>query len=380
MKAKTFKGKTTEEIQYALEQSLSDGFKPTLALVFMPQKNEAQTVAHIFDEKRILVFGASSWGQFIDKDHDTDSIVVMLLDIKPEQFRIEFRETGNSTTKEIAASIAEAGKAAFRKPAFIIASGGIKTDGEKIIEGIEEIAGKDAAIFGGLAASDFQIMLSFVFTNGKLSDNGLVAIILDDEKIKVEGYATGGCQPVGIFHTITKSDGNIVYTIDDQPAFDLVLRYCGKQKETLGAQVDVLNISSHFQIQLHRENASPIMRTIMYASLEDRSIVFAGSLPQGSKVKFSILPGFEVVDNVVEEFIAFSKNVPVADAMILFSCQGREIAFGPWMNSEIERLHEIWDSPMIGLFSFGEMGREIEGKNEFYNMTCSMAILKENDL
>ena len=66
--------------------------------------------------------------------------------------------------------------------------------------------------------------------------------------------------------------------------------------------------------------------------------------------------------------------------MILFSCAGREIAFGPWMNDEIDRLHKIWNSPMIGLFSFGEIGREIKGKNEFYNMTCSMAILKENEI
>lgn len=380
MKAKSIKGKSTAEIKATVETSMADGYKPTLAIVFMPQKNEVQVVSDLFDEKGISVFGASSYGQFIDKDHDTDSIVVMLLDINPEHFRVEFRETDNSTTKEIAGSIAEAGKAVFSKPAFIIASGGIKTDGEKIIEGIEEATGKNTTIFGGLAASDFQTMVSFVFTNGKFSDNGLVALILNEEKIHVTGYATGGCQPVGIFHTITKSDGNIVYTIDDQPAFDLVLRYCGKQNEALGTQVDVLNISSHFQIQLHRENASPIMRTIMYASLEDRSIVFAGSLPQGSKVKFSILPGFEVVDNVVKEFSAFSKKAPTADALILFSCSGREIAFGPWMNDEIDRLHKIWDSPMIGLFSFGEIGREIEGKNEFYNMTCSMAILKENDL
>lgn len=380
MKAKSIKGKSAEQIQSALEQSMADDFKPTLAIIFMPKRNEVQHICEMFDKKGIAVFGASSFGQFIDKDHDTDSIVVMLLEIKPEHVRIEFRETGNNTTKEIARSIAEAGKAAFSNPAFIIASGGIKTDGEKIIEGIEETTGKNTALFGALAASDFQTMVSFVFTNGKISDNGLVALIFDEEKINVTGYATGGCQPIGIFHTITKSDGNIVYTIDDQPAFDLVLRYCGKQNEDMGTQVDVLNISSHFQIQLHRENASPIMRTIMYASLENRSIVFAGSLPQGSKVKFSILPGFEVVDNVVNEFSEFSKDVPGADAMILFSCAGREIAFGPWMNDEIDRLHKIWNSPMIGLFSFGEIGREIKGKNEFYNMTCSMAILKENEI
>ena len=141
----------------------------------------------------------------------------------------------------------------------------------------------------------------------------------------------------------------------------------------------MLNIASYFQIQLERNNASPIMRTPMFANLEDRSIVFAASLPQGSKVKFSILPGFEVVDNLVAEFKEYSKNVASADAMILFSCAGREIAFGPFMSDEIDRLNKIWNSPMIGLFSFGEIGRGHDGKYEFYNMTCSLALLKEND-
>lgn len=379
MKAKTLKGKTTEEIRSALQQSMADGFNPVLSIIFLPKKNEVQPITEIFDKKGILVFGVSSFGQFIDKDHDIDSIAVMLLEIKPEYFKIEFLETGNSSTKEIAKAIGEKGRKAFDKPAFIIASGGIKTDGEKIIEGIQEAAGEKATIFGGLAASDFKTMETFVFSNGKISDNGLLALILNEEKISVRGYATGGSQPVGIYHTITKSEGNIVYTIDEQSALDLVLRYCGKGNDELKREVDMLNIASYFQIQLERNNASPIMRTPMYANFDDRSLLFAGGLPQGSKVKFSILPGFEVVDNLVAEFKDYSKNVTSADAMIIFSCAGREIAFGPYMSDEIDRLNKIWGSPMIGLFSFGEIGRGHDGKYEFYNMTCSMALLKEND-
>ncbi len=379
MKAKSIKGNSPGEIQSTLEQSMADGFKPTVAIIFLPKKNEVQIISEIFDKKGILVFGVSSFGQFIDKDHNTDSIAVMLLEIKMEYFKIEFLETGNSSTKEIAKAIGEKGKNVFNKPAFIIASGGIKTDGEKIIEGIQEAAGEEVTIFGGLAASDFKIMETFVFSNGKISNNGLLALILNEEKISVSGYATGGSQPVGIYHTITKSEGNIVYTIDEQPAIDLVLRYCGKGNDELKSEIDMLNIASYFQIQLERNNASPVMRTPMYANLDDRSLVFAGSLPQGSKVKFCILPGFEVVDNLVAEFTAYSKNAGNADAMILFSCAGREIAFGPYMSDEIDRLNKIWGAPMIGLFSFGEIGHGADGKYEFYNMTCSLALLKEND-
>ena len=378
MKAKSIKGKTAAEIKVALEANSVDGFKPTVAIVFLSDKSLVQPITDLFGKNGIQVFGVSAFGQFIDKDHDKDSIAVLLLELNPEYFKIEFLETGTGSTKEIAKAIGEIGKKAFAKPAFIIASGGIKTDGGKIVEGIQEAAGEDATLFGGLAASDFKTMETYVFTGNKISDNGLLALIIDEEKISIRGFATGGSQPVGIFHTITKSDGNIVYTIDEQPALDLVLRYCGSGNDE-NKGIDMLNIASYFQIQLERNNISPIMRTPMFANQEDRSIVFAGSLPQGSKVKFCILPGFEVVDNLVAEFKEYSKNAPGADAVILFSCAGREIAFGPYMSDEIDRLKKIWNSPLIGLFSFGEIGQGQDGKYEFYNMTCSLALLKEND-
>ena len=378
MKAKSIKGNSVEEIQTALLQSMADSFKPTLAIVFLAKEDAVPGITELLDKNGISIFGVSSFGHFIDKEHDRDSIIVMLMEMNRSAFMIECLETGSGSTVEIAGKIGKAGKTAFQKPAFIVASGGVKTNGENIIEGIEEGAGSNVRIFGGLGANDFQTMRTFVFTNGKIVLDGVLSLILDEAKISLESFATGGCDPIGIFHTITKSEGNIVYTIDDQPAFDLVLRYCGKQNETLGQQIDVLNIVRQFQIQLHRENASYVMRTIMYANPEDKSVVFAGSLPQGSKVKFSILPGFEAVDNVVNEFKKFGKNFPDADAMIMFSCQGREIAFGPWVNDEIDRLHKIWNVPMIGMFSFGEIGNGGDGKNEFYNMTCSLAILKEN--
>lgn len=81
MQAKSIKGKSPEEIQSALEQSMADGLKPTLAIIFLPKKNEVRNISDIFDRKGISIFGASSFGQFIDKDHDTDSVAVMLLEI-----------------------------------------------------------------------------------------------------------------------------------------------------------------------------------------------------------------------------------------------------------------------------------------------------------
>ena len=48
---------------------------------------------------------------------------------------------------------------------------------------------------------------TYVFSNGKCTDNGIVAIIINEDKVKLESLATCGWQPVGTVKTITKSEG-----------------------------------------------------------------------------------------------------------------------------------------------------------------------------
>ena len=113
MKAKSIKGITAAAIKIELEENMADGFKPTVAIVFLSDRSKVEPVTDVFDKKGIQVFGVSAFGQFIDKEHDTDSIAVLLLELKPEYFKIELLKTGTSSTKEIAKTIGETGKKLF---------------------------------------------------------------------------------------------------------------------------------------------------------------------------------------------------------------------------------------------------------------------------
>ena len=92
MKAKSIKGKSTEDIQSALVQIMADGFKPTLAIVFMSVKQDREAVSKLLDEKSIQIFGATTAGEFIDGDIGEGSIAMMLLDINPAYYKLEFVE------------------------------------------------------------------------------------------------------------------------------------------------------------------------------------------------------------------------------------------------------------------------------------------------
>ena len=100
MQAKSIKGKSTEEISSALTESLADGYHPTLAIVFLSVKQDREAISKLLDEKGIQIFGATTAGEFIDGEIEAGSIVIMLLDMNPNHFKIEFLETSPESALE----------------------------------------------------------------------------------------------------------------------------------------------------------------------------------------------------------------------------------------------------------------------------------------
>ena len=103
-------------------------------------------------------------------------------------------------------------------------------------------------------------------------------------------------------------------------------------------------------------------------------------MKEGDVFRFSLPPDFEVIDKVVESTRTIKeRDMPDADAMLVFSCVGRLGTFGPMIDSEIEGLAGIWSKPMLGFFSLGEFGKLDEGPSEFHGTTVSWVALKEKN-
>jgi hypothetical protein len=238
--------------------------------------------------------------------------------------------------------------------------------------------GKDVNVYGGMASDDYTFTEQFVFTNGKESARGIVALALDESKILIKGKATCGWKAVGTEKTVTKSEGNHVYTVDNVPVLDLTIKYGGLENVTPGNKDLLIEIAANLPLQLQREKGDPVMRPGLVVDWNDRSFYTSGSVPQGSKVRFSIPPDFDVMEKVVKGVEELKANeMPEADALIVFSCAGRILAFGPLMNQEIEGIKKVWDVPMAGMFSNAELARATGGNLEMHNITTCCVALKE---
>lgn len=386
MKAKSIKGKNPEAISKEIDKAASDGFRPTLAIVFLSIKQDYKAVSSILDQRKITVFGATTAGEFIDGEIEGGSIVMMLLDMNPAYYKLEFLETSEQTTLDDAKKLGVIAKNTFNNPALIIATGGIFIDGDQIVDGIIEGFGKptssednEVTIFGGMAGDDLIAQKPLVFTNGKSKDNALIALIIDEEKIDVRGIASCGWKAIGTTKTVTKSDGNIVYTIDDKPALDMLMKYLGVEliKDDEKEIVSFVN-SWYYPLQLERNNGDSVIRATRFANSKDRSLICTGSVPQGSQIKFSLPPDFDAIETVIAECESIKDNLQQqADALIMFSCVSRHLSFGALMKEEIEQVQNVWNAPMVGFFTYGEYGKSKIGTNEFHNNACCVVVLKE---
>lgn len=381
MKAKSIKGKSPEEIKSVLSDAMLDGFKPTLCTVFSSIKQDREGICEVLDSEGIAIFGATTNGEFSNDELGKDSTVILLLDINPEYFIIYFDEFQNKNYKESAEAIAIKSLEKFKTPAFLITASNLSTDAEAIISGFENILGKDANIFGGLAGDNYLFKEQFVFTNHKYSNKGILSLALDESKIQIKGLATHGWKAVGTPKTVTKSEGNHVYTVDDVPVLELTRRYGGLD-ELSQDKADSLEelglIATNFPLQLQREKGAPVMRPGLMIDWEDGSFYCGGKVPQGSKVRFSLPPDFDVIEKVVDGLKNLKENeIPDADAVIVFSCAGRQMSLGPLIAEEIKGIYNIWNAPMAGFFSNGEIARATDGNNDLQNLTACCVVLKE---
>lgn len=378
MKAKSIKGKSIEEVKAALEQSMTDGYTPTLAICFISKSLDRTAISELLDAKNIAIFGCTTNGEFTDGEPEKNSAPILLLDMNKDYFQIFFEEYPNRNYREIAKNIAQKAKDKFSKPAFLLGISNIAVDGEEILHGLEDVIGMDVNAFGGAAGDDYSFSGTFVFTNGQDSGNAMVCIALDETKVDIKGIATCGWKAVGTEKTVTKSEGNHVYTVDNIPVLDITAKYGGLENITPENNNLLVEIAAIFPLQLQREKGDPIMRPGLQVDWTDHSFYTSGSVPQGSKVRFSLPPDFDVIEKVVKG-VENLKNteMPNPDALVVFSCLGRIISLGPLMSQELEGINNVWNVPMAGMFSNAELGRATGGNLEMHNLTTCCVALKE---
>jgi hypothetical protein len=384
MKAKSIKGNSPEVIKSALQECMTDGFKPTIAIVFISIKQDRKEVCEILQKEGIDVLGATSSGEFINGHQSEGEIVIMLLDIRTDRYAILFESIEDKSLEAATGKMIDNAYKKFKKPAFIlittlIKSDGSLLDGEGMVEFIEKQARPDITMYGGMAGDDITFTGTWIFNNDQSTDYGIAALVFDESKIELFGLAFSGWKPMGVARTVTKSKANLIYTIDDRPALEMYLHYLGHEVTSKDDQIDFFDqIGVHYPFQIERINREPKMCNPIGYDRENQALICESDVPQASRLRFSTPPDFDIIETVISKAEEIKKDHKAeADALLIFSCAGRLSALGPMAQQENEGLSSVWNAPMAGFYTYGEYGKGLNGKHEFHSTTCSWVALKE---
>lgn len=374
MKLKTFSADSAAGLLREVREASAQGLRPNLGLLFCSVALDIPKLAAALAEFPFPFFAASSCGEILAAPPGAaaleGSAVVALLELPPASFQVRLFDGQGLDSLALGAAVGAWGRATFAAPAFLLAVSGLTRDGEQIVHGLQEQFPAEVPLFGGLAGDDARFQETFTFTNGQVARDGAVACVLDAAKVSLTGLATSGWVGLGAPKLVTESAGNVLLTLDGEPALDVYKKYLDVRDEELPG------IGVEYPLQVLREDGSHVLRAVVGVDAERRALVFAGSVKQGARVRFSSSPGFETVDFARRDFEAFPKPAEPPDLMIFFSCMARHLALGPMIQDELRAAQRVWGSPGLGFFTYGEIGASPGGHCDFHNETCALALLK----
>ncbi|MFH0967445.1 MAG: FIST N-terminal domain-containing protein [Methanobacteriota archaeon] len=373
MRVTTFYGESPEEILTNIERSPISS--PTLGIIFSSVSLGIPELAERLERCRFPIIGCSSAGEILNGGGTNPlselTAVGCLIDLNPDSFKTRIFERMEKTPSSLGEKIGRWGSDQFKDPVFFILISGLTNDGEAVIKGIEQVFSSPPQIFGGVAADDGKFEETFVFSNNCISSDGVAAIVFDGSVFNFFNLITSGWRGVGAEKIITKSEGNIVYFIDNRPAIEFYTDYLNLKEE------DIPHLSVDFPLIVRRVDDSVVIRTPLAVDKEHHGLVFAGSVPQGSAVTFSSSPGRETIQNSVCDINQCSDQVKDADLVLLISCMARYQATGGFVIDEINAAIDIGPAPLVGFFSYGEIGNNELGRCEFNNETFSLVAITE---
>lgn len=261
---------------------------------------------------------------------------------------------------------------------FVISDGNL-VNGSELVEGINEILGKNIPVAGGLAGDSANFNKTIVGLNDDLNEGNIVAMGFYGEKLQVGFGSKGGWGQFGPERTITKSHDNILEEIDDRNALDLYKLYLGDEAK------DLKRSSFYFPLSIiDGQTDNAIVRTILSIDEEKKTMTFAGNMPKGSKVRLMKSNTDNLLQAATEATANSIENLEEENILsILISCVGRKEVLNKRLEEELEAAHEGIQNKkptFTGFYSYGEIA-PFEGflKCQLHNQTMTVTTFTEKE-
>lgn len=261
------------------------------------------------------------------------------------------------------------------KHIFII-SDGLLINGSQLTRGINKVSG-NISVTGGMAGDGDRFQETYVIADDKPKQRTILAIGFYGDNLSIDSGCFAGWSEFGTQRTITKSKDNILYEIDGEPALDLYKKYLGELAKELP------NSGLRFPLSIkENEDSHEVIRTLLAINEEEKSITYAGDVPEGYSARLMKADIDVLIDGAGK---AAKAIIPANDKTALglvVSCVGRKIVMNYLIDDELEEIQEILGEnvKLTGFYSYGEIApfKEDLITCELHNQTMTLTVIYES--
>jgi len=261
--------------------------------------------------------------------------------------------------------------------AWLIFADPFQMDAERLIDGLAE-AYPGRPMLGGLASGDTAERRTFIFLNDDVFDEGGVGLAIGGA-YTILPLVSQGCEPIGEPWTITKVRGNLIETISNRPAYDLLI-------ETLQGLPAEMQRRARYNLLVglaadeYRDSfprGSFLIRPLVGVERANRGLAIGAFPKVGQTIQFQLRDAAaadrDLVGLLEEAHTSLGENRPVAG--VLCSCNGRGIGmFGMHDHDAGVVAQQLGPLPLAGLFCNGEIG-PIGLRPFLHGFTASLALV-----
>ena len=259
---------------------------------------------------------------------------------------------------------------------FII-SDGTFINGSELVSGLNKDNKHQVPITGGIAGDAARFEKTYTGLNQVPSQGNVIAVGFYGKNIKVGHGSVGGWDEFGPERTITKSSQNILFEIDGDNALDLYKKYLGDYVKELPGSALLFPLS--LRVNGAEKN---VVRTILSIDEEQKSMTFAGNLPEGSKVRLMKANFDKIIEASSTAASSAFENIENSkpELALLVSCVGRKLILQERTDEELEAAKAILGNKatITGFYSYGEISPFNESVQcELHNQTMTVTTFTE---
>jgi hypothetical protein len=327
------------------------------------------------------VMGCSTGGQINNNDVNDDEIVAAAVGFDATKLRLCRQQIGDAgQSRECGEAIGRALQGHDLAGVFVL-SDGLNVNGSELVAGIGKVIGSAIPLTGGLAGDGANFSETLVGADCAPRTRTIAAIGFYGSAIRVGHGSAGGWDLFGPRRQVTKSNGNVLFELDGEPALDLYERYLGPE-ESQGLPSSALL----FPIQVYDSQRpdTAVVRTVLAIDRASRSMTFAGDVPQGWTAQLMRGNLDRLAAGAADAGRQARNGLDAGDAdqrfSILVSCIGRRLLMGQRVVDEVEAAGaELGvDTLRFGFYSYGEISPHAKsGHCELHNQTMTVTTLAE---